>query len=212
MRIAVDAVVGVEEVVVRSLPPMLVRHDLFAGVTLSGQAETVLLLDVPRLIDLGQQVTTLTSSDSATHSNAAPNARRPESPHILITDDSVTVRRSLARRLSAHGFRTTEVPDGAQALDALRTGDFMSIITDIDMPRMNGLELLSEIRCNSRLQNLPVVVITSRDDEQTLLQLEELRATAVLNKPVTDDTVTELLQAIAQETGTNQLNTLNVWN
>jgi CheY-like chemotaxis protein len=88
----------------------------------------------------------------------------------------------------------------------------MSIITDIDMPRMNGLELLSEIRCNSRLQNLPVVVITSRDDEQTLLQLEELRATAVLNKPVTDDTVTERLQAIAQETGTNQLNTLNVWN
>lgn len=196
--VEVDAVVGVEEVVVRSLPPMLRQHELFAGVTLSGQAETVLLLDVPHLIDIVESFKD--SGNIAYPPQNSTNPGREQATHILIADDSITVRRALARKLSDYGFRTTEVADGAAALKTLSTNSFDALVTDVDMPNMNGMELLSEVRSSSRCSGLPVVVVTSRDDDQTIANLQELGATAVLKKPITDTLVTQIAQAIWKTT------------
>ena len=197
--IAVDAVVGVEEVVVRNLPPLLLGHELFAGVTLSGQAETVLLLDVPRLIESARRTAATTGCD-AEHDTPGTDqtGNHTEQNRILIVDDSVTVRRMLARKLRAEGFLTVESSDGLRALQVLRAGGITAVVTDLDMPRMGGMELLSEIKRGHRFRSLPVVIVTGRDDQPILDRLTQLDADRILPKPITDAVVSEILQTIRE--------------
>jgi hypothetical protein len=136
LLIEVDAIVGVEEVVVRSLPPLLQRNELFAGVTLSGRAETVLLLDVRKVIELcGQDqdrsdaastVRTSTGGAIANASDAPMNHRTSSRTSrvaqcILVVDDSVVVRRSLSKGLQAAGFVVREATNGRDALSVLNS-------------------------------------------------------------------------------------------
>ena len=203
ITIAVDAVVGVEEVVVRSLPPLLQRNELFAGVTLSGRAETVLLLDVGRLIELSRAANNAPQAAV----NGVTTDRIPNESHgshgsdeqfrILIVDDSVTVRRSLSKRLQPLGYDTLEARNGREALDVLTTGGIKAVVTDIDMPGMNGVELLQEIKRQKHLQQLPVTVLTSRDEESMPQELRHLQPTAIISKPVTDGTVAAIVESFS---------------
>lgn len=203
LMIEVDAIVGVEEVVVRSLPSLLQRNELFAGVTLSGRAETVLLLDVRKVIELcGQHQPTVEveSTIGRVHSDGETNraSLRPDrsAPCILLVDDSVSVRRSLSRRLQAAGFIVREATNGREALKTLHSADITAVITDLDMPGMSGLELLQEIKRQKHLQTVPITVLTSRDDELTLSEVRQLQPTTILNKPVTDTTFKAILASL----------------
>ncbi len=205
ITIAVDAVVGVEEVVVRSLPPLLQTHALFSGVTLSGRAETVLLLDVPGLINLAVlKGADVFSSGAGADSIRQRAAQRNAPPRILVADDSVTIRRSLSRRLNAAGVSVTEASNGVDALKLLQCGGISLVVTDIDMPRMNGIELLQEMKRHRQLQSIPVIVFSSRDDQPTLAQLKTSGAADILCKPVTDDTIAAIIDQIARHTQTGR--------
>ena len=200
VTIVVDAVVGVEEVVVRSLPPLLQRNELFAGVTLSGRAETVLLLDVRRLIELSRS-NGHADSESLNESTFDDDRTRKSEDHccILVVDDSVVVRRSLSKKLRANGCEIREAGNGREALDVLKSEEITGVVTDIDMPGMNGVELLHAIRRQKQLQALPVVVLTSRDEESMRREILHLQPTAILSKPVTDGTVAEIIGAMGDK-------------
>lgn len=81
----------------------------------------------------------------------------------------------------------------------LRCGGISAVVTDIDMPRMNGLELLQEIRRQRQFQAIPVIVFTSRDDLPTITQLKDSGAAGVLSKPVTEDTITAILACVEKQ-------------
>ncbi len=207
LSISVDAVVGVEEVVVRSLPPLLKSHECFSGVTLSGQAETVLVLDVPRLSEFAfkdlESKKGTAEEDSRSGNGSRPRNKQPkkrgfnsQSQRILVVDDSLSVRRSLVRKLQKHGFDTTEAADGVQALELLRQADFVGVTTDIDMPRMNGLEFIAEISRNEELADLPVVVLTGRRDATSENVSKSFNVRRVFSKPVSDLTVKAIVQAL----------------
>jgi chemotaxis protein histidine kinase CheA/CheY-like chemotaxis protein len=199
--VGVDAVLGVEEVVIRSLPPLLQGHELFAGVTLSGQSETVLLFDVPRLCELVQQAASLdaVAPEGGDFSPMESNSARER---VLVVDDSLSVRRSIVRRLNARGVRTVEASDGLQALDVLRGGGIIAVVSDLDMPRMGGVELLVEMRHGSRYRDIPVTIVSSRDDEPTMTRLREMRTDCILKKPVTDETVSRIMEVVEKGLGT----------
>lgn len=199
VTIAVDAIVGVEEVVVRSLPPLLQRNELFAGVTLSGRAETVLLLDARRLIDLteGDLRNGVKKSDSVFKNGVTDHSNdEPQRDWILVVDDSVVVRKCLSKKLRAEGHSVREADNGRNALDLLKAGGFKAVVTDIDMPLMNGIELLQEIRRQQDLQSIPVTVLSSRDKESLPSILTDLQPAAVLCKPVTDETIAAIINAL----------------
>jgi len=214
LMIEVDAIVGVEEVVVRSLPPLLQRNELFAGVTLSGRAETVLLLDVRKVIELcrlhqsrcdanstDRTATSTGAAVVATGADGAPNHCKTLRPVriaqcILVVDDSVVVRRSLSKRLQAAGFVVREATNGREALSVLHSSAITAVITDLDMPGMSGLELLQEMQRQKHLQKIPVTVLTSRDDEPTLSEVRQFRPNAILNKPVTDAVLKAILESL----------------
>lgn len=197
VTIAVDAIIGVEEVVVRSLPSLLQRNELFAGVTLSGRAETVLLLDVRRILDLyhRNQDVIEENSDSVSFDSEKLTPGDDQSA-VLIVDDSVVVRRTLAKKLRAAGYRIREATNGRDALAVLHAGGISAVITDLDMPRMTGTELLQEMKRQKQFRNIPVTVLTSRDDESTVSEISQLEPAAILNKPVTDATITALINLL----------------
>lgn len=207
LAIGVDAVVGVEEVVIRSFPPLLRNHDCFSGVTLSGEAETVLVVDVPRLAEFvgTGNVTTVDESVEtcgAKRPGGSESSRRNEHGHpshkqrVLIVDDSMTVRRSLVHKLKSHGFELVEAVDGKQALDCLREGEFLGVVSDLDMPKMNGIEFITEVRRTKQFADLPIVVLTGRRDAASLEAVSQLNVKRTFQKPVSDATVKSIAQSL----------------
>lgn len=195
VAIEVDAVVGAEEVVVRAVPPLLIGHPLLAGLTLSGHGETVQILDVHQLMKLASGGL---APVAATTRESPADAHRKR-PCVLVVDDSLSTRRTHVRMARAAGYETAEASDGLEALDMLKKGDYEAVLTDLEMPRLGGFELVSEIKQRSRIKNMPVIVITSRGDEETHRRLLSLGADQVVVKPLTTLVFSELHQMMKNE-------------
>ena len=150
--IACDRIIGPRVIVVRSLGPLLDALPLFAGITLSGSGKAQLVLDPAALADAAFR--------------PPPAHRRPEraerSPRILLVDDSRLARDAGARVLLAAGYQPVTAEDGWQAWELLGERRFDAVITDLEMPRMDGFELITRIRRETTLRGLPVVVLSSR--------------------------------------------------
>lgn len=111
---------------------------------------------------------------------------------ILVVDDDAMNRQVVALTLEHAGFATTPASDGEEALELILTAHFDAVVTDIDMPRMNGLELLQNIR--SRFPWLPVIVTTGLADDEVIDAALADGAVAVFQKPVGRD---DLIAAVA---------------
>jgi chemosensory pili system protein ChpA (sensor histidine kinase/response regulator) len=115
-------------------------------------------------------------------------------PLVLVVDDSITVRRVTQRLLQREGYRVTLAADGLQALEKLQTERPTVVLSDIEMPRMDGFDLVRNIRSDVRLSDLPVIMITSRIAEKHREHARELGVDHYLGKPYSED---ELLALIA---------------
>jgi chemotaxis protein histidine kinase CheA/CheY-like chemotaxis protein len=191
LKLIVDEIVGGEEVVVRALPRALKQHPFAVGVTLSGGGEMVLTIDPIRLWEHCRGMVSEISAGDPPAPLAA--TLRESAKRILVVDDSLSARRNLVKRLSHRGLAISEACDGLEALDCLRAGSYQLVITDIDMPRLGGLELLNEIR-QRRLNDMPVVVVSSRTEADVRQRATRYGAQAFLHKPVSDEALAGLLQ------------------
>jgi two-component system chemotaxis response regulator CheY len=118
---------------------------------------------------------------------------------ILIVDDSSTMRKIVGRALRQAGFefeKTLEAADGQQALDVLRETPVDIILSDINMPNMNGVEFLQAKNDDPALQSIPVVMISTETGSEILNQAMELGARGSIKKPFTPDLVKEVLGKI----------------
>ena len=100
----------------------------------------------------------------APHANVAPAAE--QTPTILVADDSLVARTKLGRLLEGAGYAVVLAADGVQALDALSTRRFSLLITDLEMPNMDGLELISHVQGSLETEDLPIIAITGHDEFQ----------------------------------------------
>ena len=115
-------------------------------------------------------------------------------PLILVVDDSITVRRVTQRLLQREGYRVSMAADGLQALERLQEERPTVVLSDIEMPRMDGFDLARNIRADQRLKDLPIIMITSRIAEKHREHAMELGVNHYLGKPYDED---ELLRLIA---------------
>ena len=197
--VQVDEVVTQEEVVVKSLGALLRGHPMFAGVTIRGTGETVLILDVPSMTDsvVGRDRLLRPAAGRARIAPVpaevapvAPLAPTPPSEldrplHVLFVDDSVSVRKVAERALKQLGVLVTLASDGVDALDKLRAGTFDMVFTDLEMPRMHGYELIRELRFLPAYHAMPVVVVTSRSGKKHRDEAHAVGANEYLTKPFT---------------------------
>jgi two-component system chemotaxis response regulator CheY len=105
--------------------------------------------------------------------------------HILIVDDSPTIRRMVRASLAPLGTEIIEAASGLEAIEQLALGPIQFMVLDLNMPDMHGLEVLGFIRANQKFQQLPVIVLTTRDDGDSRTAAMQAGATAYLTKPFT---------------------------
>ena len=165
--VIVDDIIGDCEVVVKELrPPLLrVRHILTTG--LLGSGELSLVLRVGDVLDTlstrGQRV-----------ERGLDRRRRQGKPRLLVVDDSITTRAMEVGLLEAAGYEVKAAADGMEAWTALQGGEFDAVISDVDMPNMDGFELTEKVRADRKLKDLPIVLVTAlerREDHDRGLRL-----------------------------------------
>jgi chemotaxis protein histidine kinase CheA/ActR/RegA family two-component response regulator len=196
LGILVDEIVGPEEVVVRPLPNLLAQQPIFTGATLSGTGDIMLLFDAKRLLESCLAAAPAETDWVLTEDEG--NQEQDQSS-ALIVDDSRSSRRTLAQILRRRGFKTVEAVDGMDALRQLKTQTFDVIFTDLEMPQLNGLELLREIRANTRTAEVPVVIVSSRGEESFRRRARELGVTDYITKPVPDAVIMQILARLEAE-------------
>lgn len=149
----VDEVLQVQEIVVRPLGSQLKRVKRITGAAVLGDGKIALVLDPPDLIQEGIRRAGLVQS------YACP----PDHKRILIAEDSVTSRALLRKTLENAGYEVITAVDGVDAFTRLREQDVDLVVSDVDMPRMNGFTLTEKIRTDERLCKTPVILVTALD-------------------------------------------------
>jgi len=159
----VDEVIGTMEVLVKNLGRQLRRVKNISGAAIQGSGKIVPVLNVADLMKSTVQ------SEKRIRSVGPPAAGDQKQIRILIAEDSITSRMLIKNILETAGYQVVTAVDGADGLSQVRTVKFDLIVSDVDMPRMNGFEFTAAVRKDHRLQDIPVVLVTaleSRDDRE----------------------------------------------
>ena len=175
LGLLVEEVVGDREVLVRELPPPLVRVRHIAAAGFLGIGQIVMIL---RPTDLFKPVH---RTPRATVARPAPEDRGRQ-PSILVVDDSITTRTMEKNLLEAAGFQVRVAVDGVEAWTLLKSESFDLVLSDVDMPRMDGFELTARIRADRKLGDLPVVLVTAMESRENKERGIEMGANAYIIK------------------------------
>jgi chemosensory pili system protein ChpA (sensor histidine kinase/response regulator) len=189
IAVLVDELKGNQEIVVKHIGEQLARVVGIDGATVLGDGKVVLILN-PVL--LASRISAATSTSTA--AIAEPLTERPAAPSILVVDDSLTVRKILSRLLTRAGYQVVLAKDGVEALEKLQELTPLLVLCDVEMPRMDGFDVIRNMRAAARLQALPIIMITSRTADKHRQHALELGANHYLGKPYDE---AELLQLIA---------------
>ena len=200
----VDEVLGTQEVVVKNLGPQLSRLPGLAGMTLLASGAVALIYNPVALATLyGDTARAATQAARLAPAMPVPTQLsvheigQRAAPLVLVVDDSLTVRRVTQRLLVREGFRVVLAKDGIEALERLAEDRPQVVLSDIEMPRMDGFDLARNIRGDARLRDLPIIMITSRIAQKHRDHAAELGVDHYLGKPYSEE---DLLALIARYT------------
>ncbi|MBK7730322.1 MAG: Hpt domain-containing protein [Gammaproteobacteria bacterium] len=193
LAVALERLVGAREIVVKSLGPQFGAVPGLSGATVLGDGSVVLILDIPAMLraDVARGVFA-----EAETSQIAPQEKTARTPLIMVVDDSVTVRKVTTRILEREGMRVVSAKDGADAMTKLLDEVPDLMLLDIEMPHMDGFEVLSKVRLSEQLRHLPIIMITSRTGEKHRERALALGADLYLGKPYQESVLMEHITTI----------------
>jgi two-component system, chemotaxis family, sensor kinase CheA len=180
LAFAVDQVMAEQEVLAKPLGPLLSRVRNLSGATVFGSGRAVPILSVPDLLQTAAGCTQTTVPGAA--------AETVRAKRLLVADDSITARTLLQNLLESAGYEVTTAPDGAAAFNVLHSEPFDLVVSDVEMPRMDGFELTKRIRGEPQLAALPVVLVTARETKEDRERGLDAGANAYLVKSGFDQT------------------------
>jgi chemosensory pili system protein ChpA (sensor histidine kinase/response regulator) len=194
----VDEVLGNQEVVVKNVGLQLARLPGLAGVTLLPSGVVALIYNPVALAGLHGDAARARQQAAPAAARGRPQAQTaatPRAPLVMVVDDSLTVRRVTQRLLLREGYRVVLAKDGLDALERLAEERPVVVLSDIEMPRMDGFDLVRNLRATDELADLPVVMITSRIAQKHRDYAAQLGVQHYLGKPYAED---ELLGLVAR--------------
>ena len=205
IAIHVDEILGNQEVVVKNLGAQLARVPGLVGITLLASGAPALIYNPVALATLyGDQARQSMRDSGRQPQRVETVAEAPlrQAPLVLVVDDSLTVRRVTQRLLVREGYRVTLAKDGLDAIEKLAEEKPAIVLSDIEMPRMDGFDLVRNMRADARLRDLPVIMITSRIAQKHRDHAAELGVDHYLGKPYSEE---DLLSLVARYTATHTL-------
>jgi chemosensory pili system protein ChpA (sensor histidine kinase/response regulator) len=180
--VLVSSINDSRDVVIKSLGHYMGKISGFIGATILGDGSVIPVLDIPELLRTpthavrGAGVAVADTFDA--HSNQ---------PSVLVVDDSLSQRRALEQILQDAGYKVYIARDGIEAVEFLSHAKPDVVLTDLEMPRMNGIELISHIRTQARTKHLPIIMITSRTTQKHKQMAQDAGADFYFSKPVQDE-------------------------
>jgi chemosensory pili system protein ChpA (sensor histidine kinase/response regulator) len=199
----VEEVLRKDEIVIKGLGEYLHNIKVFPGATIAPDGSLILLLDVNRLVAtdaLETRVTAVAGTPHITPEHAATNTASQKT--ILLADDSISVRRFVGKMLEKGGYKVKLACDGFEALEIATQGGCDLVLTDLEMPRTNGYELMAHLHQNPATQNVPIIVLTSRAGPKHRDKALRNGASGFLSKPIQEE---KLLATVAQFLGAPSL-------
>jgi two-component system chemotaxis sensor kinase CheA len=159
----VDEILGEQEILVKNLGLQLARVRNVAGASMLGTGQVVPVLNVADLLKSAvRSVAPPPPLASAAEQRPVPGAKRS----ILVAEDSITSRALLKSILESAGYAVTTAVDGMEAYTALKTTAFDLLVSDVEMPRMDGFGLTARVRADKQLAELPVVLVTALESRE----------------------------------------------
>jgi chemosensory pili system protein ChpA (sensor histidine kinase/response regulator) len=201
VAVQVDSLMGSREIVVKALGPQFGLVQGLSGATVLGDGSVVVILDLMALIRADALLL---------HRDTAPSLEDSSSERsrpllVMVVDDSVTVRKVTSRFLERQGMEVMLAKDGVDAINLLQEAEQLPdvMLLDIEMPRMDGFEVASRVRHTSRLQDIPIIMITSRTGEKHRERAFSLGVNRYLGKPYQEmvllETIHELMGTTVQQ-------------
>jgi chemosensory pili system protein ChpA (sensor histidine kinase/response regulator) len=211
--LVVEEVLGKDEIVIKNLGEYLRRVKLFPGTTIAPDGSLILLIDLNRMVATepnDRRAVQASASASRVFAPGSTAVARGTIPNeaidrvdqervIVVADDSISVRKFVGRMLEKNGYRAKLAADGLEAAELISQIGCHLVITDLEMPRMTGYELMAQLRQSPATKRIPVMVVTSRAGAKHRDRALKEGASAFLTKPVQED---QLLAAIEQLIGT----------
>ena len=209
LAVEVDEVKAEQEIVIKQIDGAIPKPPGIAGATVLGDGTIMPIGDVLELIEIAQGKRTIEIGFDILAGEAARKQSQVENiqqePMVLVVDDSITVRELLSMSFNKLGYRVEQARDGQEAWDKLRGGLVCDMIfSDIEMPRMNGLELLSNLHKDESLRSIPVAMLTSRGADKHRQIANDLGAKAYLTKPYTEKDLMDVAQHLIEINRANQ--------
>jgi two-component system chemotaxis sensor kinase CheA len=161
----VEELIGAQELVIKSLPSPLLRVRNIAGASIMGSGEVVLVLNNADLTRGAERTSIGAVLGPKTHEEAE-EATSHNGSVVLVADDSIVTRTLEKNILESAGFQVRVAADGVEAWDFLQSEGVHLLVTDVEMPKLNGFDLTEKIRSDRRLRDLPVVLVTSLDSRE----------------------------------------------
>jgi CheY-like chemotaxis protein/chemotaxis signal transduction protein len=223
--LTVESVVGRQEIVAKNLGSHLRQVKGVAGASVLGNGQVVLILELLELLEqhkaqnavmsVAAPVVVLGSAGAVpaaarlappTWSSAVPTSRgplpppplRPEEQYVLVVDDSPSVRRVVSNMLKSAGWEVQTARDGMEAMEVAAKRSPAAVLLDIEMPRMDGYELMATLRSQEQFKHLPLIVLTSRAAAKHHQRAFQLGADAYLVKPYQDEELLKTLSTLVR--------------
>jgi chemotaxis protein histidine kinase CheA/ActR/RegA family two-component response regulator len=186
VAVGVDAFIEEQEIVIKQLKGPVDKPQGLAGVTVLGNGQVMPIADVGELI--GMVTGQLPSVKEIKPYRPAKVVKKPSQPTVLIVDDSITVRELLSMTFVKAGYRVEQARDGQEATEKLKAGLACDMVfCDVEMPRMDGFEFLSQVQKDSRLNHIPVAMLTSRSADKHRQTAYQLGAKGYFTKPYLEE-------------------------
>jgi chemosensory pili system protein ChpA (sensor histidine kinase/response regulator) len=219
--IVVEEVLHKDEIVIKNLGEYMRNVKLFPGATIAPDGSLILMVDVNRLIagEAIERRPLMTSANAASVRIFAAGAYGdipaaaieppPEEKVVVLADDSISVRKFVGRMLEKAGYRVKLAVDGLEALEMATQAHCDLVVTDLEMPRTNGYELIAHLRQNPETRNIPVMVVTSRAGAKHKDKALRQGAADFLVKPVQEEQFIAAVNALIKAgTGVAQADTV----
>jgi chemosensory pili system protein ChpA (sensor histidine kinase/response regulator) len=204
--LAVDELLGRQEIVIKPIGALKsLERSTFGGATIDPEGRVVLVLDPARLTSGGEQAAT-PSESSETAIGVATDPPFEEAPgpaveqKILLIDDSLSIRKFVGRMLETAGYEVDTAVDGEEGLRKASAKNYRLILTDLEMPKLNGYEVIQALRSRSQTQQTPIIVMTTRAGDKHRQMALNVGASSYIAKPVEERAlIQELERWIGQE-------------
>lgn len=179
LGLIVDSLINEEGIVMMPLPKHMEKIDLVAGVTLVGKDEIIVLLHIPKVFALSKRIHEIFPSEKIA-------TKDKKSQHILVVDDSVSTREIEKSILESYGYTVDLASDGIDGFEKAKGFQYDLVITDVEMPRMDGFSLTEKLRKKTNYKHTPIIIVTSLDRESDKRRGIQVGANAYIVKGTFD--------------------------